>query len=371
MGTRDRTHIHTSYGYQGRDASMLDKLVKEALESGGDIEAHLSPKMCVIGCGGGGSNSVHRLGRLELEGVDTIAINSDRFHLARINAEKRLLIGEHMTGGFGTGGNPALGEKMAYDEIDKIDALVRDYDIVFITAGMGGGTGTGSAPVVAETARKHGSIVVSLVTLPFDIERSRLRTALLGIAKLKERAHSTIILDNNRLLEIVPKLPVEQAFMVMDQLISEVIKGITETICQTSMINLDFADFRNVMYHGGASTVLYGESEDPEEVVREALNNPLLDVDLEGATGALIHITGGPSLSLKKTYQVFNGITSELSDRANVKLGARIEDDFGGNIKLIGIITGITSLGATQRLSEIDSVTCGPGLNAEYVDMLG
>jgi len=330
---------------------MLDKLVQEALERGCDdeIDARLAPKICVVGCGGGGSNSVHRLRRVGLEGVDTIAINTDKFHLAKIDAGKRLLIGDYAGNGFGTGGDPALGEKIAYASVDKIDAMVRDYDIVFITAGMGGGTGTGTAPVVAETARKHGAIVVSLVTIPFDIERSRLRTALMGIAKLKERAHSTIILDNNRLLEIVPKLPVEQAFMVMDQLISEVIKGVTETICQTSMINLDFADFRTMMLHGGASTVLYGESEDPEKVVLEALNNPLLDVDLEGASGALIHITGGPSLSLRKAYQVFNGVTEQLSDQTNVKLGARIEDDFGSNIKLIGIVTGITSMGATSQ----------------------
>ena len=349
----------------------LDKLVQEALESGCDFEAHLAPKICIIGCGGGGSNSVHRLGRLDLEGVDTIAINSDSFHLARINADKRLLIGEHMANGYGTGGDPVLGEKMACADIDKIDALVRDYDIVFITAGMGGGTGTGTAPVVAETAKKHGAIVVALVTLPFDIEKSRLRTALMGIAKLKERAHSTIILDNNRLLEIVPKLPVEQAFMVMDQLISEVISGITETICQTSMINLDFADFRTMMIHGGASTVLYGESEDPEKVVLEALNNPLLDVDIEGASGALIHITGGPSLSLKKAYQVFNGVTSELGDRANVKLGARIDQDFGSNIKLVGIVTGITSMEAPRKSLGIEEIGQGQSTGYDGIDMIG
>ena len=347
---------------------MLDKLVKEALESGCDFEAHLTPKICVIGCGGGGSNSVHRLARLDLEGVDTIAINTDKFHLSRIDADTRLLIGERICSGYGTGGDPLVGEKAALSDIDKIDALVRDYDIVFIAAGMGGGTGTGAAPVVAETARKHGAIVVALVTLPFDIEKGRLRVALAGIGKLKERAHSTIMLDNNRLLEIVPRLPVEQAFMVMDQLISEVIKGITETICQTSMINLDFADFRNMMLTGGASTVLYGESEDPDKLVLEALNNPLLDVDLEGAQGALIHITGGPSLSLKRAYQVFNGVTSELSERANVKLGARIEDDFGGNIKLIGIVTGIPSIDGHGLMPGMDTTSySAPGI----VDILG
>ncbi len=332
---------------------MLDKLVQDAMGRECDFEAHLSPKICVVGCGGGGSNSVHRLGRVGLQDVKTIAINTDRYHLAGINADQRLLIGD--LNGYGTGGDPVLGEKMAYASMDRIDQLVRDYDIVFITAGMGGGTGTGSAPVVAEAARRHGAIVVALVTLPFDIEKSRLRTALVGIAKLKERAHSTIILDNNKLIDLVPKLPVEQAFM-MDQLIAEVIKGVTDTICQTSLINLDFADFRTMMLHGGASTVLYGESEDPEKVVHEALNNPLLDVDLEGALGALIHITGGPSLSLRRTYEVFNGITKELSENANVKLGARIDAGFGSNIKLIGIVTGIPSLDGVKSAGDIGFV---------------
>ncbi|HEX7391719.1 MAG TPA: cell division protein FtsZ [Thermoplasmata archaeon] len=346
---------------------MLEKLIKEVLDREPDFEAHLAPKICVVGCGGGGSNSVHRLQRFELNGIETIAINTDKFHLSRTNSDKQILIGEHMCHGYGAGGDPLLGEKAALFDIEKIDALVRDYDIVFITAGMGGGTGTGTAPVVAEAAKKHGAIVVALVTLPFDIEKGRLRAALAGIAKLKERAHSTIILDNNRLLEIVPKLPVEQAFMVMDQLIAEVIKGITDTICQTSMINLDFADFRNVMLHGGASTVLYGESEDPEKVVLEALNNPLLDVDIEGASGALIHITGGPSLSLRKAYQVFNGVTSELGAQVNVKLGARIDEDFGGNIKLIGIITGLPSLdGRQSALGET-----GVSLESCLVDVIG
>jgi cell division protein FtsZ len=347
---------------------MLDKLVQDALGGQSELDIRLAPKICVIGCGGGGSNCVHRLRRVGLEGVDTIALNTDKFHLAGINVDQRLLIGDQA--GYGTGGDPVLGEKMAHASIDKIDALVRGYDIVFITAGMGGGTGTGSAPVVAESARKHGAIVVALVTLPFDIEKSRLRTALMGIAKLKERAHSTIILDNNKLIDIVPKLPVEQAFMVMDQLIAEVIKGVTDTICHTSMINLDFADFRTMMLHGGTSTVLYGESEDPVRVVHEALNNPLLDVDLEGASGALIHITGGPSLSLKRTFEVFNGITKELSEEANVKLGARIDDDFGCNIKLIGIVTGIPSLEG-RASSEIDFIGDPRHHSTSFAQVLG
>jgi cell division protein FtsZ len=330
---------------------MLDKLLKEALESERDFEAHLSPKICIVGCGGGGSNSVDRMNRIGLEGVDTIAINTDRFHLNRVKAGTKLLIGERMTNGYGTGGNSEIGEKAALESADEIESAVRNYDIVFITAGMGGGTGTGSAPVVAELARKHGAVTVALVTLPFDIEKSRLKTAFRGIARLRERAHSTIILDNNRLLEMVPKLPVEQALMVMDHLIVEVVKGITETICQTSMINLDFADFRNIMLNGGASTVLYAENEDAEKVVMDALTNPLLDIDFEGASGAMIHITGGPSLSLKKAFQVLNGVTRELGERAYVKLGARIDPDLGNSIKLMAIVTGVKTPGLQDETS--------------------
>ncbi|MBE0518424.1 MAG: cell division protein FtsZ [Thermoplasmata archaeon] len=337
---------------------MLNKLIQDALETERDFEAHLAPKICVVGCGGGGSNSVHRINRVALEGVDTIAINTDKFHLARIDVKKRLLIGEHATSGYGTGGDPTLGEKVAHDAMDKIEALVREYDIVFVTAGMGGGTGTGVAPVVAEAARRHGAISVALVTIPFDIEKGRLRVAFNGIAKLRESAHSTIILDNNRLLKIAPKLPIEQAFMVMDQLIVEVVKGVTETVCETSMINLDFADFRSLMLKGGASTVLYGESEDAQKVVAEAISNPLLDIDFEGATGAMIHLTGGPSLSLRKAYEVFNGITNKLGDCAHIKLGARIDPDIGQSIKLMAIVTGVRTPEDPDafRLPEIDGL---------------
>lgn len=320
---------------------MLSKLLQEALESERDFEAHLAPKICVVGCGGGGSNSVHRINGVGLDGIDTIAMNTDKYHLAQVKADKRLLLAERSTGGYGTGGNAELGEKVAYEFAGEIEAAVKPYDIVFITAGMGGGTGTGTAPVVAELARRHGAVSVALVTLPFDIEKSRLKTAYRGVSKLREHAHSTIMLDNNRLLEIVPKLPVEQAFMVMDQLIVEVVRGITETICQTSMINLDFADFRNIMIQGGASTVLYAENEDADKVVMEAVTNPLLDIDFEGASGAMIHITGGPSLSLRKAYEVLNGVTKRLSDEAHIKLGARIDADLRSTIKLMAIVTGV------------------------------
>ncbi|MGB2581028.1 MAG: cell division protein FtsZ [Thermoplasmata archaeon] len=332
-----------SVSAQNGAAEMLSKLLQEALESERDFEAHLAPKICVVGCGGGGSNCVHRINGVGLEGVDTIAMNTDKYHLAQVKADKRLLLAERSTGGYGTGGNAELGEKVAYEFADEIEAAVKPYDIVFITAGMGGGTGTGTAPVVAELARRHGAVSVALVTIPFDIEKSRFKTAFRGVAKLREHAHSTILLDNNKLLEIVPKLPVEQAFMVMDQLIVEVVKGITETICQTSMINLDFADFRNIMIQGGASTVLYAENEDAEKVVTEAITNPLLDFDFEGASGAMIHITGGPSLSLRKAYEVLNGVTERLSDAAHIKFGARVDPDLGSTIKLMAIVTGVKS----------------------------
>jgi len=320
----------------------LDRLIESAGTSDLGL-AQLAPKMTIIGCGGGGSNSIHRLRRLGVKGIETAALNTDYYHLAGIDADSRLLLGSTITKGFGTGGDPHLAEKCAYAELDKLVELVRGRDLVFVTAGLGGGTGSGIAPIVAELAKRQRAVVIGIVTMPFQIERGRLATAREGLERLRASAHSTIILDNNRLLDIVPKLPVEQAFVVMDQLIAEVIQEVTQTLCVPSMLNLDFADFRSLMLRGGSATVLYGEHIEPGQVVQDALSNPLLDVDISGATGALVHVTGGPRLSLRRAYEVYAGLTSRLHESAMVKVGARIDPDpeRGDTISLMAIITGI------------------------------
>ena len=322
----------------------MDHLVKEAKSF--DMSAEFGkPKIIVVGCGGAGNNSVDRLMRIGVHGAKTVAINTDKMHIDRIEAERKALIGTSITRGMGAGGCPEVGERCALLAEDDIRRLISGADMTFITVGMGGGTGTGVAPVVARLAESMGSVVVAIATTPFDAEKRRCRAAREGLEKLRRHCDSVIVLDNNRLVKMVPSLPIEQAFCVMDQLISEVIRGITETITLPSLINLDFADVKTMMSTGQTATILYGENcaDDPEQVIVETLNNPLLDIDYSDATGALIHLTSGPDLSIGTAYSVVDGISSQLSPDANVIFGARLDPDFAGVIRVLSIITGVHS----------------------------
>lgn len=322
----------------------MDHLVKEARSFDVSVEFG-KPKILVVGCGGAGNNSVDRLMRIGVHGAKTVAINTDKMHIDRIEAEKKALIGRSITRGMGAGGCPEVGERCALLAEDDIRRLISGADMTFITVGMGGGTGTGVAPVVARLAESMGSVVVAIATTPFDAEKRRCRAAREGLEKLRRHCDSVIVLDNNRLVKMVPNLPIEQAFCVMDQLISEVIRGITETITLPSLINLDFADVKTMMSTGETATILYGEecADDPEQVIVETLNNPLLDIDYSDASGALIHLTSGPNLSIGTAYSVVDGISSQLSPDANVIFGARLDSDFTGVIRVLAIITGVHS----------------------------
>ncbi|HEY5539439.1 MAG TPA: cell division protein FtsZ [Thermoplasmata archaeon] len=304
---------------------------------------YAKPRILVVGCGGAGGNSVGRLHRLGIAGAKTAVINTDRVHLDAIEADRKLLIGRGITRGMGTGGRPELGERCAELADDEIRNLTMSKDLVFLTVGLGGGTGTGVAPYVAEIAAASGAIVIGIATTPFRAERGRIRTAELGIQRLRANCDSLIVLDNNRLLDLVPNLPVERAFAVMDILISEVIKGVTEAINLPSMINLDFNDVRTVLSEGGTSTILYGENSihDPERVVDETLSNPLLDVDTQGARAALVHISSGPSLSLRTAFRVVDGITEKMQRDANVIFGVRVDPRHADILRVIAILTGL------------------------------
>lgn len=261
-------------------------------------------------------------------------------------ADKKILVGKTLTRGLGAGGFPEVGAKAADLARGTLEEVFKESDLVFVTAGMGGGTGTGVGPVVADIAKEQGAIVVGMVSSPFRVERARAVKAEEGIEDLRRAADTVIVLDNNRLLNYVPNLPIEQAFSVMDQLIAETVKGITETITQPSLINLDYADIRAIMGCGGVAVMLVGESKNQdksEDVVRAALNHPLLDVDYRGATGSLVHITGGPDLSLKEAEEVAASLTYELSSNANIIWGARIRDDYEGKIRVMAIMTGVQS----------------------------
>ncbi len=311
-----------------------------------DIEDFGTPKIVVVGCGGGGNNTVNRLYNIGIAGAETIAINTDKIHLDITQADKKILVGKSITRGLGAGGFPEVGKRAAELARGTLEEVLKDANLVFITAGMGGGTGTGVAPVVADIAKDQGAIVIGMVTSPFRVERARMVKAEEGLDDLRNSADTVIVLDNNRLLDYVPNLPIDQAFSVMDQLISETVKGISETITQPSLINLDYADVRAIMKGGGLAVMLVGEAKGQDkakEVVRAALNHPLLDVDTNGATGCLLHITGGPDMSLHEAEAIASSLTYELDPHANVIWGARVRKDYEGKVRCMAIMTGIKS----------------------------
>jgi cell division protein FtsZ len=304
------------------------------------------PRIVIIGCGGAGNNTVNRLHHMGVSGAETIAINTDKQHLEMIQADKRVLIGKSLTKGLGAGGYPDVGKRAAEMARPTLEALLDSADLVFITAGMGGGTGTGSAPVVAQVAKDQGAIVVGMVSYPFQVEKARLIRAEEGMESLASHADSVIVLDNNRLKNFVPNLPLGQAFSVMDQLIGETVKGISETITEPSLINIDYADVRAIMAKGGVAVMLVGESKQQnkaESVVRECLSNPMLDIDYRGATGSLIHITGGSDLTLQDAEDIATSLTYELDPHADVIWGARVRNEMEGKVRVLAIMTGVQS----------------------------
>jgi cell division protein FtsZ len=307
---------------------------RDAATDGPSDDDFGEPRIVVVGCGGAGNNTVNRLH----------SINTDKQHLKMIEADTKILVGKSLTEGLGAGGDPEKGARATEMAQNTIDNVLGDADLVFVTAGMGGGTGTGAAPVVANIAKEQGAIVVGMVSTPFNVERARKERAQEGLQKLEEEADSIIVLDNNRLLDYVPNLPIGKAFSVMDSIIAETVKGISETITQPSLINLDYADMTAIMSKGGVAVMLVGETQDAnksDEVVKDALDHPLLDVDYRGATGGLVHITGGPDLTLKEAENTAQKITERLESSANVIWGARIREDYKGKIRVMAIMTGI------------------------------
>ncbi|MFW6458771.1 MAG: cell division protein FtsZ [Halodesulfurarchaeum sp.] len=325
----------------------LENAEEEARETPDDDAAEFGdPRIVIVGAGGAGNNTVNRLYNIGVDGADTVAINTDKQHLKMVEADTKVLVGKSLTNGLGAGGDPKMGERATEMAQGTIKEVLGDADLVFVTAGMGGGTGTGSAPVVSQIAKEQGAIVVGMVSTPFNVERARTVKAEEGLERLRAEADSIIVLDNNRLLDYVPNLPIGKAFSVMDQIIAETVKGISETITQPSLINLDYADMTAIMNQGGVAVMLVGETQDKnktEEVVKDAMNHPLLDVDYRGASGGLVHITGGPDLTLKEAEGIADNITERLDAAANVIWGARIQENYKGKVRVMAIMTGVQS----------------------------
>jgi len=300
----------------------------------------------VFGMGGGGSNATDWLFKKGLQGAEIFALNTDKQHLDLVQADKKILIGRDLTRGLGCGGYPEKGREAAKENLTEIREALRNCDMVFITAGLGGGTGTGSAPVVAQLAKEMGAIVIGTVTMPFDIERARIDKAEFGLQQLRDVCDTVIVIDNNKLVSIAGNLPIQQAFAVANELISTMIKGIVEIIAVPSLVNLDYADVKAIMANGDVSVIGIGESDSErrvDEAVKRALSNPLLEVSYEGATGALIHITGGADMTLDEVSKAGDMITEALDESANVIWGARIDKNMTGKFRIMTIVTGVNS----------------------------
>jgi len=311
-------------------------------------------RIMVIGCGGAGSNTVNRLTEMGVAGAATVACNTDARHLTVTKAHKKILLGRELTRGLGAGGFPDVGRKAAEESKNEIREALQGCDLLFLTCGLGGGTGTGSAPVTGYIAKEMGSIVIAAVTLPFKIEGARIIKAEEGLAKLREVCDTVIVIENQKLVELAGNRPLKEAFGVADNLIATMIKGITETISQPSLVNLDYADVRTIMRSGGVATIGVGESDSQyraKEAINKALSHPLLDVDYSGATGALIQVIGGEDMKLEEINVIGETVSQHMDPDATVMWGARVLPEMKGRIQVITIITGVKSpyiLGKSQ-----------------------
>jgi cell division protein FtsZ len=300
----------------------------------------------VIGVGGMGCNAVTWLFNKGINGATIYAANTDALHLSVTKADEKILIGKELTRGLGCGGNPNKGREAAKEALVDVKKSIAGSDMVFVIAGMGGGTGSGAAPVIAQLAKETGAVVIGVVTMPFEAEKARIDKAEFALQELRSVADTCIVLDNNRLVDIAGQLPIEQAFAVANELVSTMCKGIVETITLPSLINLDYADVSAIMKNGGVAVIGIGEADTQDrvlEAVKQALTHPLLDVDYQGASGALIHITCGPDLKLEEFDLIGRTVSENLSPDAQVIIGARIDKEFTGKVRVITIMTGVKS----------------------------
>lgn len=319
---------------------QLDRELQEMLEK-------QKATIKVIGCGGAGNNTINRIAEVGIVGAGTVAVNTDAQDLLYTTADKKILLGKELTKGLGAGSIPKIGEEAARESEQEIKQALQNSDMVFITCGLGGGTGTGSAPVVAEISKKQGALTVAIVTLPFSIEGNRrFENAMLGLEKLGHNVDTLIVIPNDKLLELAPDLPLHTAFKVSDEILTNAVKGIAELVTKAGLVNLDFADIRAVMGNGGVALIGVGESNTENrasESVEKAIHNPLLDVDIAGATGALINISGGPDMTLQEAKKVVEAVSERVDPEARIIWGAQISDDLDKTLRTLLIVTGVKS----------------------------
>ncbi len=343
---------------------MFENIGAEKTE---ELMSNENVRIAVIGVGGAGCNTVNRMMKMGIKSAQTIAVNTDQLHLKVVQAHKRVLIGSTITKGLGAGGFPEVGTKGAEMSRDKLKEVISEKELVFIAAGMGGGTGTGAAPVIAEIAKEQGAIVVSVVTMPFRLERARMQKAKWGLERLAEKSDTVIVIENDRLVGYAPNLPINDAFNLADAITGKAITGISDTIMLPSLMNIDFADVKSVMENKGFALISMGEGNGPDridQVVRNTLEHPLLDASYEGAKGALLHIAGGTQLTLGEGIEIGEHISESFDLNADVKIGARLDPSLGSMITCTSIVTGIKNpyaLGGKQetevrKVVEMDAI---------------
>jgi len=315
----------------------------------------MSTKIKIVGCGGGGTNTIARCVEASLDGVEFIAANTDAQHLLMIRAPKKILLGKRTTRGLGAGSLPQVGEEAAQEAEPELKAALQGADMVFVTCGLGGGTGTGSAPVVARVAKDIGALTIAICTLPFSVEGAvRMENAERGLQKLRETCDTIIVIPNDKLLEIAPRLPLQAAFKVADEILFRSIRGITELITKPGIVNLDFADLRTILGRGGVAMIGLGESDTQDRAVEatlEALNSPLLDVDISTATGALVNVIGGPDMTIAESERVVEEIYHRVHPDARIIWGTSIDPALNHAIRAMIVLTGVKSkqiLGPTR-----------------------
>ena len=323
-----------------------------------EIDRSNSARLKVIGCGGAGGNAVNRMIGAGLRGVEFIVANTDMQALAQSLAPTRIQIGVNTTRGLGSGGDPQTGRRSAEEDEAAITDAVADADMVFITAGMGGGTGTGSAPVVARLARQAGALTVAVVTKPFQFEgRRRLRQADEGLSELRNEVDTLLVIPNERLLSVVDKTTaLSEAFSVADNVLLQATKGISELVTVPGLVNLDFADVKSIMACRGNALMGTGRGMGPNRAVdaaSQAVSSPLLeDVSIHGAEGVLVNITGGRDLTLHEVNEAAQVVTQAAGDDANVIFGAVIDPSLDGDLLITVVATGFGAHGANLRLVE-------------------
>ena len=331
-----------SYGDSYDSSQTSDEELRSFLE-------RLRIRIKIFGTGGAGSNTINRLMKENIKDAVMIACNTDAAHLLRIRSNNKILMGKNLTRGLGSGADPRIGEQAARESDQQIMKFVSGTDIAFVTAGLGGGTGTGSAHYVASRARDSGALTISVVTMPFKSEGViRMKNAKWGLERLSKSSDSVIIIPNDKLLELVPDLPLEKAFRFADEVIVKAIAGISDLVTNPGLINLDFNDLKTVMKDSGLAMIGIGVSTGEPgarvyEAVKKAVNSPFLEVDMSMATGVIINVTGGKDLQLEETSIAADEIKKHVGRNTRIIWGATVDSKFDNSVQILIVATGVKS----------------------------